>query len=69
MNAAELTAAYNTLSKRLDQIERLLKNTISVKQMNELTLLLEKDVKDLTSEVTALKNRVSTLEATVNALE
>ena len=65
MNEIELTSAYNTIIKRLDQIEKLLKNAVSTKQMNELTLLLEKEVNDLSTEVTSLKGRVSTLETTV----
>lgn len=68
MTVEELTTAYKTLSKRLDQIERLLKNSTSATQLNEVTLLLENQVKDLTSSVNALKSRVSTLETTVNAL-
>lgn len=68
MTVEELTTAYKTLSKRLDQIERLLKNSTSATQLNEVTLLLENQVKELTSSVNALKSRVSTLETTVNAL-
>lgn len=68
MNEAELTTAYNTLSKRLDQIEKLLRSAVSITQLNGVTLLLEKEVNDLTSEVNALKSRVSTLETTVAAL-
>lgn len=68
MTAEELTTAYSTLSKRLDQIEKLLRNAVSITQLNGVTLLLEKEVADLTSEVNSLKSRVSTLETTVNAL-
>ena len=68
MTAEELTTAYNTLSKRLDQIERLLKNAVSSTQLNGVTLLLEKEVIDLTSSVNSLKSRVSTLETTVSTL-
>jgi len=68
MTAEELTTAYNTLSKRLDQIEKLLKNAVSITQLNEVTLLLEKEVRDLTSSVNSLKSRVSTLETTVSNL-
>jgi|688.fasta_scaffold359079_3 hypothetical protein len=68
MTVEELSTAYNTLSKRLDQIEKLLRNAVSTTQMNGVTLLLEKEVSDLTSSVNALKSRVSTLETTVNGL-
>jgi hypothetical protein len=62
---SELESAFNALSKRLDQIERLLKTAVSHKQLNEVTLILEKKNNDLTSAVTQLTNRVNTLETTV----
>jgi hypothetical protein len=68
MNEAELTTAYNALSKRLEKIEKLVKNAVSITQLNGATLLLQKEVADLTSEVNSLKSRVSTLETIVNTL-
>ena len=65
MELSELETAFNTLSRRLDQIERLLKTATSHKQLNEVTLVLEKQDNDLLAEIAQLKNRVSTLETTV----
>lgn len=65
MTNAELEAAYNALSKRLDQIEKLLKTAVSHKQMTELMLVLQADDNNVSAELTQLKNRVTTLETTV----
>lgn len=68
MTLAELETAYNALAKRIEQIERLLKNAVSTKQLNEVSLLLEDTVKSATTDVAALKNRVAVLETTVAAI-
>ena len=68
MNTTELTTAVTTLSRRITQLERLLKGAASSKQLNELTLLQEKLIADLTVEVTSLKTRVSTLETTLSGI-
>lgn len=62
----ELEASYNSLARRLTQIERAIANLISTTQLNGITLLLEKDINDLKSEVSTLKQRVQILEDTVN---
>jgi phage-related tail protein len=68
MTTTELEKAFNSLSDRLTQIERLLNGTASAVALNQLTLLLQKDIQDLQADVTSLTNRVSTLEDTVTEI-
>ncbi len=64
----ELESAINALDKRIAQIEKLIKNSVAHSQLNSVTLLLEKDLTDLKTDMTTTKNRVTTLEGTVNDL-
>lgn len=68
MTTTELEAAYNSLAKRIEQIERLLKKAVSDKQLNEVSLVLENTVNTARADVAALKNRVTILETTVAAI-
>lgn len=65
MTEAELTTAYEVLVKRIAQLELLVKQSIGTKQLNQVTLLLEKQIKDLSDSNTSLKARVAVLETTL----
>lgn len=62
----ELESAINALDKRIAQIEKLIKNAVAHSQLNSVTLLLEKDITDIKTDMTTTKNRVTTLEGTVD---
>lgn len=65
MTEAELTTAYEVLTKRIAQLELLVKQSVGTKQLNQVTLLLEKQIKDLSDSNTSLKARVAVLETTL----
>jgi cell division protein FtsB len=65
MTEAELTTAYEVLVKRITQLELLVKQSIGTKQLNQVTLLLEKQIQDLSDSNTSLKARVAVLETTL----
>lgn len=65
MTEAELTTAYEVLTKRIAQLELLVKQSIGTKQLNQVTLLLERQIKDLSDSNTSLKARVAVLETTL----
>lgn len=65
MTEAELTTAYEVLAKRIAQLELLVKQSIGTKQLNQVTLLLEKQIQDLSDSNTSLKARVAVLETTL----
>lgn len=65
MTEAELTTAYEVLTKRVAQLELLVKQSIGTKQLNQVTLLLERQIKDLSDSNTSLKARVAVLETTL----
>ena len=64
----ELESALNALSTRIDALERLVHNCVSTNQLNAVTLILEKDISDLKTDMTTTKNRVTTLEGRVDDL-
>lgn len=64
----ELESALNSALKRIEALEKILLNTITTTQLNAVTLLLEKDVSDLNTDMETTKNRVTVLEATVEDL-
>jgi len=68
MTLEELEAAYRALNKRLVQLEKLVANCVSVKQLNEVSLLLENQANQATSDLALLKSRVTTLENTVSGI-
>lgn len=65
MTEAELTTAYEVLTKRIAQLELLVKQSIGTKQLNQVTLLLERQIQDLSDSNTSLKARVAVLETTL----
>lgn len=69
MTLSELESALNALTTRIEQIEQLLDNTISVRQLNQVTLVLESELETLNDNVTTLKGQVSTLEGIVNEIK
>jgi len=64
----ELESALNSASKRIAALEKILLNAITSTQLNAVTLLLEKDISDLQTNMTTTKGRVTTLEGTVGDL-
>lgn len=68
MTTAELTTFYDTLAKRITQLEALMKRAISDRQLNQVTLLLESEINTLKTDVANLQSRLTTLENTVNGL-
>lgn len=64
----ELESMLNALTDRLEALETKVGNCITTAQSNAITLVLEKDISDLKSDMTTTKNRVSTLEGRVNDL-
>lgn len=64
----ELESALNSALKRIEALEKQLANSVTTTQLNAVTLLLEKDVKDLQTDMTTSKNRLTVLEATVEDL-
>lgn len=65
MTEAELTTAYEVLAKRITQLELLVKQSIGTKQLNQVTVLLERQIQDLSDSNTSLKARVTVLETTL----
>lgn len=65
MTEAELTTAYEVLAKRIAQLELLVKQSIGTKQLNQVTLLLERQIQDLSDSNTSLKARIAVLETTL----
>lgn len=68
MTTTELEKAFNSLSDRLTQIERLLNGTASAVALNQLTLVLQKDIQDLEADMVSVKDRLTTLEDTVTEI-
>lgn len=68
MTNDELEKALNAALKRIDKLEKQIAVTVGTTQLNAVTLLLEKDVSDLQDDMTTTKNRVTSLETTVNDL-
>ena len=68
MTTTELEKAFNSLSDRLTQIERLLNGTASAVALNQLTLILQKDIQDLEADMVSVKDRLTTLEDTVTEI-
>lgn len=68
MTTTELTTAYNVLTKRLDQLEQLVKGAVGTPQLNAVTLLLEKEITSAKADVDSLKERVTTLEGVVEGI-
>lgn len=64
----ELESALTALTTRVANIEKAIKNLMTIQQLNAISLLLEKDIKDLKTDVTSLKSRVGTLESNVDGL-
>ena len=62
MTNAELEAAYNGLADRVKKLERLINSSISVIQLNAVSLLLEERIQSLETENTTLKNIIETLQ-------
>lgn len=62
MTLSELESAYTALQARLTQIERLLKSAVSLKQLNEVTLVMQSDIDALRTDLTSLTTRVGTTE-------
>jgi cell division protein FtsB len=64
----ELESALTALSQRVDDLAKIILNSVSVTQLNAVTLLLQKDIEDLQTDMDTTKGRVATLEATVATL-
>ena len=43
----ELESALNSLTTRIEQIERLIANLVSTRQLNQISLIVESDIGDL----------------------
>jgi len=61
----ELESALNSLTTRIEQIERLIANLVSTRQLNQISLIVESDIGDLQTDVATLKSQVTTLEGIV----
>mgnify|MGYP003636120371 CR=1 FL=1 len=64
----ELESALNALSQRVTDIEKLILNSVSHTQLNAVTILLQKDIEDLQTDMETTKGRVTTTEGVVATL-
>lgn len=65
MTLIEIENAFVLLEKRITALERLVKGAASSVSQNQITLLLESEIKTLSTSVTALKARMTTAEETI----
>ena len=62
MTNAELEKAFNGLADRIKKLERLINTSISVVQLNAVSLILEERIASLETENTTLKNLIESLQ-------
>jgi hypothetical protein len=64
----ELETALNAALVRIDQLEKLVRNSISTTQFNAATLLLETDLNAVEAEMVTTKARLTVAEAALAAI-
>lgn len=64
----ELKTTVETLSRRVTSVEHKLANTVSVPQMNSLSLIHQTSIKENASDIETLTQRVATIESVLETI-
>jgi hypothetical protein len=58
----QLETMYNLLSDRIALLERQVSNSVSIAQLNGITLLLEREVESVKDDLVTMGSRMDTAE-------